>query len=97
LAESLPAEAVTPDAVAAAGTCSAGATGSGTCFRNSLNAMVLLQVELNAPIFPSGREVRVNNCLIFRQAEVPAYPRVAQFFDFGRVRAYKAALSTLLS
>jgi hypothetical protein len=59
--------------------------------------MVLLQVELNARIFPSGREVRVNNCLIFRQAGVPTYRRWPQIFDFGRVRAYKAALSTLLS
>src|SRR5258707_2906793 len=34
----------------------------------------------------------VNNCLIFRQAAVRAYPHGPQIFDFGRLAAYKAAL-----
>jgi YebC/PmpR family DNA-binding regulatory protein len=34
----------------------------------------------------------VNNCLIFRQAAVLAYPHGSQIFDFGRLAAYKAAL-----
>src|SRR3954466_558899 len=34
----------------------------------------------------------VNNCLIFRQAAVLAYPHGSQIFDFGRLADYKAAL-----
>ena len=53
----------------------------------------LLEVEIGCGILPSGHEVMVNKCLIFRQAALLTYQNARQIFDFGRSPAYKAALS----
>src|SRR5258708_3178398 len=47
-----------------------------------------------AVILAFGREVIVNDCLIFRQATLPLYRHDRRIFDFDGFRAYNAAFST---
>jgi hypothetical protein len=72
-----------------------GTAGSGTGFLNKPNAIYLSgeQAGVANTILALSREVRVNDCLIFHQATLPAYRSDTQIFDFGRPCAYKAALS----
>ena len=52
------------------------------------------QLSVEDSILTLTRELVVKNCLISRQAALPAYRNRHQIFDFARGAAYKAALPT---